>query len=148
MQVQSAKPKKQRKWFHTKPIHRLKEDFSVHLNEKLRKSIGKRSLEARNGDTVKVVRGNKAFVGKQGKITSVRRKKRQILIEGITRKKMNGTEIQVPFRPSNLELVSIDESDKRRLKKMKKGKTEMKKGGGTEGRTALVGEPSPRTVSA
>ncbi|HZX19688.1 MAG TPA: 50S ribosomal protein L24 [archaeon] len=133
MQVQSSKPNKRRKWHHTKPLHRIQSDFAIHLSEKLRKTFGKRSIDAKKEDTVKVMRGNKSFVGKQGKITAVNRHKRQVLVEGITRKKMSGTEIQIPFRPSNLMIVAIDESDKRRMKKLKKSisteKAEVKKDG-------------------
>ncbi len=124
--VTSSQPRKQRKWFHTKPLHKMQEDFGMHLVASLRKSLGKRSLNARKGDTVKVVRGNENYVGKQGKITEIRRKKKQVLIEGITRKKVDGKEIPVPFRPSNLMLVSIDETDKKRIKKPKTKKDDKK----------------------
>ena len=122
MELTSSKPKKQRKWHYTKALHIIQKDFGIHLSPGLRKSLGKRSLETRKGDTVKILRGNKSFVGKQGEITAVRRNKRQVLIEGITRKRVDGTEIQVPFRPSNLILISLKEGDKKRIKNTKLAK--------------------------
>lgn len=118
----SSKPSRQRKWNYSKPLHQLRKEFSMHLSPDLRKALGKRSLEARVGDTVKVMRGNESYLNKQGKITALRTSKLQVLIEGITKKKGDGSEIQVPFRPSNLMLVAIDDKDKLRLNKRKKVK--------------------------
>lgn len=106
-----------------------RKELSGHLSKELRKEVGRRSLELRKGDTVKVMRGDKARVGKQGKVIGFRTSKRQVLIEGITRKKMSGKEVAVPFRASNLMIVAIEEKDQRRFKKKKKvtTKTEEKK---------------------
>ena len=122
MITNSSKPKKQRKQHYTKALHTLQKELSMHLSKELRKNLGRRNLEARKEDTVKVMRGSEKFVGKQGKITLIKRKKRQVFIEGITRKKIDGTEIQVPFKPSNLLLVTIDEKDERRFKGQAKKK--------------------------
>ncbi len=122
MIISSSKPKKQRKQHYTKALHILQKELSMHLSKELRKNLGRRNLEARKEDTVKVMRGSEKFVGKQGKITLIKRKKRQVFIEGITRKKIDGTEIQVPFKPSNLLLVTIDEKDERRFKGQAKKK--------------------------
>jgi len=122
MTINSSKPKKQRKQHYTKALHTLQKELSMHLSKELRKNLGRRNLEARKEDTVKVMRGSEKFVGKQGKITLIKRKKRQVFIEGITRKKIDGTEIQVPFKPSNLLLVTIDEKDERRFKGQAKKK--------------------------
>ncbi|MAG18029.1 MAG: 50S ribosomal protein L24 [Candidatus Diapherotrites archaeon] len=122
MEVTSSKPKKQRKWHYTKPLHLQQKEFAMHLSKDLKKSIGKRSLDGRKGDTVKVMRGNEKFVGKQGVITAILRQKKQVLIEGITRKRLDGTEIQVPFKASNLRIVNIEDKDNRRLKGKKVAK--------------------------
>ncbi|HIH10217.1 MAG TPA: 50S ribosomal protein L24 [Candidatus Diapherotrites archaeon] len=121
MAMESAKPRRQRKWSYSKSLHVSYKDFSVHLSKELAKQLGRRSLEARQGDTVKVMRGNENLVGKQGKVSAIMRPKRMLLVEGITGRKMTGTDRQIPLRPSNLLLVAIDEKDERRLKG-KKGK--------------------------
>ncbi|MCR4335886.1 MAG: 50S ribosomal protein L24 [archaeon] len=126
MELKSSKPKKQRKWHYTKPLHLQQKEFGMHLSKDLKASIGKRSLDGRKGDTVQLMRGNEKFVGKQGKITAILRQKRQVLIEGMTRKRLDGTEIQIPFKASNLMIVNIDDKDSRRLKGKKIAKIEVK----------------------
>lgn len=116
----SSRPGKQRKRHYDKPLHELGKDFSVHLSADMRKQLGRRNIELRKGDTVKVMRGNEALQGKQGKVVEVRRKKRQVLIENIMRKKSNGQEVLIPFRPSNLLIVALDDKDARRFSKAKK----------------------------
>jgi len=120
MKFKSSKPAKKRLRYYAKPLHQIGKDFGIHLSKELRVQLKRRSLECRKGDTVKVVRGGKQFVGKQGKIVEIRRKKRQVLIEGIVRKKSNGQEVLVPFRPSNLIIVGIEDKDSRRFKAKKK----------------------------
>ena len=113
--VASSKPSRQRKSYYDKPLHVSYKEFSMHLSRDLRKEVGRRSLEGRKGDTVKVMRGNKNVNGKQGKITGILRPKRMVFVEGIVRKKTDGTEKPVPLRPSNLLLVAIDTKDERRI---------------------------------
>ena len=113
----SSQPGKQRKRHYEKQLHELKRDFSIHLSKELRKETKKRNIEVRLGDTVKVMRGNEGYVSKHGKIVEIRRKKRQVLIEGIARKKSTGQEVLVPFRPSNLLIVALDDKDARRFRK-------------------------------
>ena len=113
----SSKPKRQRKWHYTKPLHTSQKEFSVHLSRDLRKELGRRSLEARKGDTVKVLRGGGKVKGKQGKITGILRAKRMVYVEGIMRKKVDGTEKAIPLRPSNLLLIAVDTKDERRMQK-------------------------------
>ncbi|HLC79031.1 MAG TPA: 50S ribosomal protein L24 [archaeon] len=119
-EVTSSKPRRQRKWRYDKPLHISYKDFSAHLSKELRSELGKRSIEVRKGDTVKVMRGDSKVIGKGGKVTQVLRNKRMVLVEGIIAKKSNGTERFIPLRPSKLLIVALDEKDSRRLKK--KGK--------------------------
>jgi len=119
--MDSKKPKKQRKAFHEKPLHLKSKDLSANLSKTLRKEIGKRSFTIRKGDDVKVMRGD--YKGKTGKIASVNYSRQRILIEKLTRKKSDGTEVMVPFKTSNLQIESLDKSDEKRFKRQKK-KTE------------------------
>ncbi|VVC00440.1 50S ribosomal protein L24 [uncultured archaeon] len=106
-EVKSSKPKRQRKWHYSKPLHLRRADFSAHLSRELRKQLGRRAVELRKGDKVKVMRGSENYSGKQGKVTGFKMLKRQVFIEGITRKKVSGKEIQVPFKASNLLVMEI-----------------------------------------
>ncbi len=112
--VKSSKPKKQRKFYHSKPLHMKQSGLSAQLDKKLRKEIGTKSIPLRKGDTVKVVTGAKK--GNTGKITAVNYRKRIVFIEKIIRKKANGEEIPLPINASNLLLVEVDRSDSRRFK--------------------------------
>ena len=133
--VESSKPSKQRGLHYNMPLHRLNKALSSNLDKKLRGELEMRSLPLRKGDTVKIVRGSKK--GKTGKIARIHHSKRQVFIEGVNRKKSDGTEILVPLQASNLAIIEIDRSDERRvkgkkIKKAKKGKAEekaSKKGG-------------------
>ncbi len=128
----SSKPSKQRRGFFNKPLHLVGKDFSVHLSAVLRRQLGCRSVVVRKGDVVKVVRGDDKVKGKQGKVTSVLRSKRMVLVEGVVGKRGDGTERQIPLRPSNLVIVELNEEDSRRFKNKGKSKVEsksVKKGG-------------------
>ncbi len=62
--------------------------MSGHLSKDLKTKYDVRSIPVRKGDTVKVVRGS--FKGREGKVTTVYRKKWCIHVEKITREKVNG----------------------------------------------------------
>jgi len=123
--VESKKPKKQRRAFHEMPLHRKQKSLSAHLHKKIREELGVRALPVRKGDTVKVLRGS--FKGRTGKVSSVSVTKMHVFVEKITRKKADGTEAMVPFRASNLLIESLDKSDEKRFKRIKKlGKDRVK----------------------
>ncbi len=115
--MDSKKPKKQRKRFHSMPLHRRRKSVSSHLGKSLKKELGKRALPVRKGDTVKVMRGS--FKGKSAKVSSVNSAEMKVFLEKTTRKKSDGTEIAVPFHPSNLLIESIEKGDEKRLKAAK-----------------------------
>jgi large subunit ribosomal protein L24 len=111
----TSKPRKSRKELITLPLHARSKEISAHLNEKLSEELKKRSLSLRKGDKVKIIRGE--FKGKEGKITLIDRKKLRVAIEKIVRKKSDGAEYNVLIAPSNLLIIDIDKSDKKRFKK-------------------------------
>lgn len=84
----------------------------VHLSESLRQAHKKRSLTARVGDKVAVLRGQ--FRKKQGKIERVDRRNIRIFVEGIEVVKKDGTKALFPFHPSNVMLTELALDDKRR----------------------------------
>ena len=118
----TSKPNKSRKLAIQMPVHKKSKAIASHLNEKLRKETGKRSLPVRKNDTVKITRGS--FKGKTGKITKVNRIGMKVFIEKVIRKKSDGTEYNVPIDPSNITIIEIDRSDRKRLKNKKEGKHE------------------------
>lgn len=112
----SKNPKKQRKYRYNAPLHIKRKLVSVHLSPELRKKYKKRSMPVRKGDEVIILRGK--YKKKTGKVSRVDLKKSKVYVEGITRKKVAGTEVQVPLEPSNLMITSLQE-DKKRFKKSK-----------------------------
>jgi large subunit ribosomal protein L24 len=109
----SKSPRKQRKYRYNAPLHVKRKFLSVHLSKELRKKYGKRAIPVRKGDEVVVMRGK--YKKMNGKVSKVDIKEGKVYIEGITRKKVAGTEIPVKFEPSNLMITNVYE-DKMRFK--------------------------------
>ncbi|MBN1940612.1 MAG: 50S ribosomal protein L24 [Candidatus Diapherotrites archaeon] len=118
MNIESSKPKKQRKFFLEKALHLKQKSVSGHLSKELRKKTGRRSISMRKGDTVRIMTGKSK--GKEAKITGVDYAKTRIFIEKMTRKKSDGTEIPVGINASNVLVVDLDSSDSKRFKKTAK----------------------------
>jgi large subunit ribosomal protein L24 len=110
----SKKPRKQRKFLFKAPLHLRRKILAAHLSKELREKYKRRSLPVRIGDEVEIMRGE--FKKKRGKIAKVDLKKYRVYIEGITRKTSTGTERLVPIHPSNLRIVNLNLTDKRRIK--------------------------------
>ena len=108
----SKQPRKQRKYLANAHIHIRKKMISANLSKELRKKYGKRSLPVRKGDTIKIMRGK--FKNKQGKVTSVNPSTFGIEVEGIQRKKQDGSKVNVKLQPSNLQIIELDLTDSRR----------------------------------
>ncbi|MCD6226421.1 MAG: 50S ribosomal protein L24 [Candidatus Aenigmarchaeota archaeon] len=118
----SKKPKKQRKYIYHAPLHIRHKLVSVTLSKELRKKYNKRAIPLRKGDEVEILTGD--FKKKKGKVRKVDLKKLKVYIDGIVRKKVDGTEVQVPFHPSNLKIINLNLEDEKRLKSLKKKEKE------------------------
>jgi len=84
--------------------------MSAHLSDDLRKEYGFRSLPVRKGDVVVVMRGE--HKGHSGKVIRVDLSKYRVFIEGLVRKKADGTEVFIPIHPSKLEIIRLNLDDK------------------------------------
>ncbi|MCS7142953.1 MAG: 50S ribosomal protein L24 [Aigarchaeota archaeon] len=93
--------------------------ITVHLSVTLREKYRCRSLPARVGDTVKVMRGE--YRGVEGKIIRVDRSRGFVYIEGLTRKKADGTNVNVPVHASNTMLMQLNLDDEYRKKSLDEG---------------------------
>jgi large subunit ribosomal protein L24 len=120
----SVQPRKQRKYRYNAPLHIKSKFLKVHLTAELRKKYGKRSLNVRTGDKIKILVGDKK--GNEAKVSKVDVKNVRVFIEGMERIKMDGSKVQIAFDPSNLIITNIDKED-RRIKKNKTAKKEGKK---------------------
>ena len=91
--------------------------MNLNLSKDLRKKQKKRSLQAKKGDKVKIMRGK--FKGEVGKILEVNLKSSKIIVEGIQAKKQDGSKVNLKLQPSNLQIIELFE-------RLKKTQTEKK----------------------
>merc|ERR1719235_1863631 len=100
--------------------------MSAPLSKDLRTKYNVRSLPIRRDDEVMVVRGH--YHDREGKVTTVYRKKWRIHIERVTRDKANGQTVPVGIHPSKVIItkLKLDKDRKalleRKNRKVKKGK--------------------------
>jgi len=114
----SKKPKKQRKFIRTAPLHLRRKLMASHLSAELKKQYNTRSVPVRKGDEVVVMRGR--FKKRSGKIARLDTKKYRVYIEGIMVKRTDGTERQAPIHSSKLKITKLNLQDKKRVKALKR----------------------------
>jgi large subunit ribosomal protein L24 len=123
----SVQPRKQRKFRYNAPLHVRHRFLSANLSKELREKYGKRNLPLRKDDEVSIMRGK--FAKKKGKILVINLKKSKVTIDGVNRKKSDGTKVNVYLNPSNLQIIKLNLEDRKRIKGMKEEKVENKVGG-------------------
>lgn len=87
---------------------------SSHLSKELRTQFKRRSLPLRKGDEVEIMKGS--YAGKAGKVSRVDLKTYKVYVEGVSRKRTVGTDVQVPMHPSNLKITNLNLDDEFRRK--------------------------------
>lgn len=103
-------PGKQRKRLFNAPAHIRHKLMSAPLSHELTASRGAKTLPVRRGDTILIKRGdNKGF---EGKVSRVDLKAFRIYVEGLTREKVDGTNIFLPIHPSKVEIRNLNLDDK------------------------------------
>eukprot|EP00397_Hematodinium_sp_SG-2012_P069165 GEMP01116675.1.p1 GENE.GEMP01116675.1~~GEMP01116675.1.p1 ORF type:complete len:134 (+),score=33.48 GEMP01116675.1:64-465(+) len=100
--------------------------MSAPLSKELRQKYHVRSLPIRRDDEVIVVRGS--FHDREGKVTTVYRKKRRIHIDRIQRDKTNGQPVSVGIDPSKVMItkLKLDKDRKALLDRKSRGHTKGK----------------------
>ncbi len=105
-----TKPGKQRKMLYNAPHHIRQKIMAAPLSPELIASKGVKSLPIRKGDTIQITRGdNKGF---EGKISRVDLKRYRIFIEGLTREKVDGTNIFTSVHPSKVMIKKLNLGDR------------------------------------
>ena len=112
----SSQPRKQRLARLRAPHHQARKQMASHLSEELLLKYNRRSATVIAGDEVRLLRGD--HKGKTGKIVDVDVSVRKVVVEGITNKKADGTEVPLPVDPSNLVITRLNLEDKRRESKL------------------------------
>jgi large subunit ribosomal protein L24 len=80
------------------------------LSPELAASKGIKTLPVKKGDTVRVMRGD--HIGFEGKVNQVDLKRYRIFLEGLTREKVDGTNIFVSVHPSKVMIKNLKLDDK------------------------------------
>ena len=118
--ISSKQVRKQRKYRHNAPLHVRHNFFSAHLSKDLRKQYERRSFPVRKGDEIEVMRGK--FKGFKGSVERIDMKEVKLYVDGIKIKRTDGREVSVALEPSNLKIIRLNLSDKKRQKAIQKGK--------------------------
>lgn len=111
----SSKARKQRKYRFNAPLHLKQRFMSANLSRELRKSYGRRSMEIRKNDVVRILSGK--FRNKKGKIIEIDSMKERATIEGMQITKKDGSKVNITFHPSKLQITELNTDDKKRLHK-------------------------------
>lgn len=144
----SSQPRKQRLARANAPHHQARKQMASHLSEELLLKYNRRSMTAITGDEVKVLRGDHR--GKSGKIVEVDVSVRKVVVEGVTNKKADGTEVPLPVDPSNLLIVKLNLEDKRREAKLDetakaaKGEPKVQKASKASGKGGKSAKTAPK----
>ncbi len=121
----SRQRRKQRKYIFNVPLHLRRQLFAANLSKELRKKYHCRNLQLRKGDVVRIMRGE--FRDKKGKIIETDTKRIRVYVEGIQHAKKDGTKINVPLKPSKLQIIELNLDDKKRLQSVESKLRGMKK---------------------
>jgi large subunit ribosomal protein L24 len=122
--TRSSQPRKQRLARAHAPHHQARKQIASHLSEELLLKYNRRSATVITGDEVKVLRGD--HKGKSGRILEVVVTDRKVVVEGVTNKKADGTEVPLPVDPSNLVIVKLNLEDGRREDRLKRSEKAQK----------------------
>jgi large subunit ribosomal protein L24 len=114
----SIQPRKQRKYIHNAPLHIKQKLVHVHLSAELRKKYGLRNVQIKKGDKVRVLRGQ--FTKREAKVERVDLKRQRLFLAGVESVKKDGTKVVVGFPPSNMMIIELNLSDKKRKLKIEK----------------------------
>jgi len=114
MRMKTKQPRRQRRFLYQAPNHIRHKLMSAHLSEELKKQYPFRSLPVRTGDVVTVMRGD--HKGHTGKVIRLDHEKYRIYIEGLVRKKADGSEVPIPVHPSKVQIIKLNLDDEWRKK--------------------------------
>lgn len=86
------------------------------LSTELREKYKRKTVRPREGDSVRIVRGE--FKGIEGKVTKVSPHDGTLNVEGVTREKQKGGTSSVPIPSSNVLITAVFMEDKVRKNRL------------------------------
>ena len=137
-------PGKQRKMMFNAPAHIRHKLMAAPLSSELAASKGAKTLPVRKGDTVRILRGdNKGF---EGKVSRVDLKTYRIYLEGLTREKVDGTNIFLAVHPSKVQIRNLNLDDKWRKEILERKVAPEKKTKTPKAKSITKAEKAPAKV--
>ena len=137
-------PGKQRKMMFNAPAHIRHKLMAAPLSSELAASKGAKTLPVRKGDTVCILRGdNKGF---EGKVSRVDLKTYRIYLEGLTREKVDGTNIFLAVHPSKVQIRNLNLDDKWRKEILERKVAPEKKTKTPKAKSITKAEKAPAKV--
>ena len=106
VRVSSKKPKKQRRALKNVKNHQVSKLFTAPIAKSLQEIYGIKRIPVRVGDSVRIIKGE--FVGIEGKVNSLDKKTRKLIIEEATLQKKSGENYFVPISVSNVIITEFE----------------------------------------
>lgn len=113
---QSQKPSKQRKYRRNAPLHQRHKLLKARLSAKWKEKLSFSTLPLREGDKVKVMRGDHR--GDKGEVANIDYDHLKVELEELKREKVDGSDARVPLSPSNLMITRPNLDDDLRAKRV------------------------------
>lgn len=116
--ISSIKGRKQRKYIKKAPLHIKHKMLSSTLDKSLREHHKIRSVPTRKGDEVLIMKGQ--FSKHKGRVEKISVSKMRVYVQGAVLKRNDGSEVLYPIHPSNLKIIKLDLTDRKRNLKIQK----------------------------
>ncbi|MDE1856914.1 MAG: 50S ribosomal protein L24 [Candidatus Micrarchaeota archaeon] len=116
--VTGSKPRTQRLFRYTAPLHVRQHFLHAHIDKSLREKLKlkRRATSIVKGDTVRIMAGAKR--GTTGKVTMVNLRSGRIVIDALKRKNAKGKEQNLSIYASNVYITEFNAEDKLRAQKL------------------------------
>lgn len=121
-----TKPGKSRKRRFSAPHHVRRKYMSAPLSPALRAQHGVRSMPVRRDDTVVITKGDRKMT--EGRVIRVDVARGRLFVEGVTRQRLDGTNVQIPVRAENVMITRLNLDDEWRRKVLERRGYESKRG--------------------
>ncbi|MAG60641.1 50S ribosomal protein L24 [archaeon] len=108
----SSQGRKQRLALSKAKLHVRQNLMHSPLSKTLRSKYGRRAIQLRKGDTVRVMRGQ--FRKHEGKVERIDLKRGKAYVAGVELRKQDASMTPYPVNPSNLRIELVDLSDAKR----------------------------------
>lgn len=113
-----TKPGKNRKMRFNAPHHLRRKFMSAPLSPALKVQYGVRSMPVRRDDTVVITKGDRKMT--EGKVIRLDAATGKLFVEGVTRQRMDGTNVQIPIRPEDTMITRLHLDDEWRRKALER----------------------------